>query len=627
MPLKSFGKTLNDLLIKLLSVALALFSLYTAMFGVFPPSIQRTVHLTIAISLGFLLPARSERGKEQRASSLLVGYVGFFAALVSLGYFLVRQEILTDWIPFVSDFGTEEFIVSIVAIAAIIAVGKKFTGNALPIIVVCFLLYGRWGEFFPGFLQHADYTWQKLMEIMFFGFDGVFGIPIGISSTIISIFIVFGCFFEISGGGDALMNLGKYLAGRSRGGPAKIAVVASALMGTISGSAVANVYATGTFSIPMMKKMGFRPAFAGAVEACASTGGQIVPPVMGAAAFIMADYTGLPYAKIALAAVIPAFLYYFSLFLSVDFEAAMTGIKGLPADELPPKMLVLKQLPMLTPVFVIVVLLTLGYSAMLAGVWSIFSSIAVSYLTPNKMTPRKIVEALILSGQRMLVIAVSTAMSGVIIGVVAYTSLGINFLALVMNLPEAVKWTAPLLVAVASIILGMGVPTSVAYIIVAAVAIPALRQLGYGVLESHMFAFYFAVLSMITPPVAPASLAASEIAGASFFETGKVACKIGVVTFIIPFIFLHFPQLLFVGSYAEILQATATSVAGVTVFTAGVKGWLRLRLKWYERLLSCVVGFLLILPGSRTDLAGAALLAALLLSVGWRGKQRNRAAS
>lgn len=598
---------IENCLIKILAVSLSLFALYTALFGVFPASIQRTVHLMLTVMLGLLLPGAAGT-KEMGANKRLINLVCLVLSFVVFGYFVKRQDILSNWIPFVSQFGQGDFIICVIATSLLLVVGRRFTGNALPIIAVIFMIYGRWGSFLPGFLQHANFSWERVMEIFFFGFDGVFGIPIGISATIISVFIMFGCFFELSGGGEALMDIGKYIAGQTRGGPAKIAVIGSALMGTISGSAVANVYATGTFSIPMMKKLGFKHEFAGAVEACASTGGQLVPPVMGAAAFVMADYTGLPYARICLAALIPAFLYYLSLFISVDIEAATTGIKGLPREDLPNRKTVLRQLPLLAPVIVIILMLTIGYSPMLAGVYSIATSIIVSYFTPYKLTPKRIFEALVLSGKRMIMIAVSTAMSGMIIGIIVYTSLGMNFLALVSSLPPSMIWIAPIFVAAASIILGMGVPTTVAYIIVSAVAVPALKIVGFGVIESHMFAFYFAVLSMITPPVAPASLAASEIAGASFFKTGMTACRVGLVTFIIPFVFLYNPELLFVGERITVVIATITASLGVFTFTAGVRGWFVITLRFYEQILLCVVGLLLIKPGITSDLAGISLL-------------------
>lgn len=606
----------------LTAMMLSLFTIYTAIFGVLTPSLQRTIHFFLSICLGLLLSKNKQKKENDRYWQIINVFLYFFA-MITLSYFIIYDDrILSDWVIFISEFEKMDWIVSVLTTIFVLAVGYRLTGSALPIIAVSFMLYARFGSVFPDFMRHAGFSWQRIMEILYFGFDGVFGIPLGISATVISIFIVFGCFFEACGGGDALMDLGKYIAGRSRGGPAKIAVVGSSFMGTISGSAVANVYATGTFTIPMMKKVGYKPEVAGAIEACASTGGQILPPVMGAAAFIMADYTGLPYGRIALAAIIPGVLYYLSLFLSVDFEAAQTGIQGLNSAELPKRKVVLKQLPLLAPVLTIVVMLVLSYSAMLAGVYATGVSIVVSFLTPhNKMTWRRILDTLVLAGKRIVVIAISTAMSGIIIGVIAYTSIGMNFIALVMSLPPEFLWVAPMLVAIAAIILGMGVPTSVAYIIVAAVAIPALRKIGFGMLESHMFAFYFAVLSMITPPVAPASLAASEIAGSTFLRTGKEACKFGFVTFIIPFYFLYRPELLFIGDIHTICITAIISLLAVVALVAGINGWFIIRMNRLDRILCCLAGGLLVYPSAMTDIIGIAGLTIFFVSVIVRHRQ------
>lgn len=598
----------QNVLITGIAVAFALFFLYTAYFGTFPASIQRSVHLVFAIVLGFLLYTPWP-GKDKKLFYTIIDMFLALVALLVFGYFVWNQEILTNWIIFVTSFGPQDFIISIIATLLLLEVGRRATGYALPIVGIIFLLYGRYGNILPGLLYHGGLSWEKLMEVLYYGFDGVFGIPIGVSATFIIIFIIFGCFFEKAGGGESLMDIGKYLTGRTRGGPAKIAVVASALFGTISGSAVANVYATGTFSIPMMKKLGFKPRFAGAVEACASTGGQIAPPVMGAAAFVMAEFTGFPYARIAAAALIPAILYYFSLFLSVDLEAGMTGIRGLSKDEIPKRKEVIAQLPILLTIVVLIVMLTIGYSAMLAGGCSILAIVLISWFNKkNRMTPGRILEALEMSGRRTVLIAASCGIAGIIIGVVSYTGLGINFIGMVLGLPGNISWMAPILIAMMSIVMGMCVPTTVAYIIVAAVAVPALRKLGFAILPSHMFAFYFAVISMITPPVAPASLAASEIAGDTFFRTGLTACKLGIVTFIVPFMFLYSPELLLQGSAASVLLASITSVIGVIALTAGLKGWFGIYFKSLERIAMVLGGLLLIKPGFITDAVGLCLV-------------------
>jgi TRAP transporter 4TM/12TM fusion protein len=448
------------------------------------------------------------------------------------------------------------------------------------------------------------------MESLYFGLNGVFGIPIGVSATYIVVFIIFGAFFEKAGGGRAIMDFGKSVAGQFRGGPAKIAVVTSALFGTFSGSAVANVYGTGTFTIPMMKRLGYRPSFAGAVEAAASTGGQIMPPVMGAAAFVMAEFLGVSYTRVMAAAAIPAILYYLAIFVVVDLEAARIGLKGLSREELPRAKDLLRQAHHILPLVVLAWALISGYSPMRSGVLGVLATIALSFLRKeDRLTPRRLFEALVVSGRRTVMMGVATAVSGIIIGIVTLTGVGLNFVGLVVSLSGGIPLVSLVLVMIATIILGMGVPTTVAYIIVAAVVIPALKSLGFAPLPAHMFAFYFAVISMITPPVAPASLAAAQIAGAEFFQTGFTACRLGLIAFVVPFMFIYSPELLLIGTPAAIVLAAISSCVGVVALSMGVFGWFREKLPTLPRLLFAVGGLLLIKPGWITDLIGVGLLA------------------
>jgi TRAP transporter 4TM/12TM fusion protein len=304
------------------------FHIYTAFFGVLPSYLQRSVHLLFGAVLAFLIVKPSQE-KRHIFWSVLNIFCSVVAFLV-FGYFVWQNEIASEWVPFIKPFGNLQFIICVAATLLLLEATRRLVGLPLSICVLLFVSYGRYGSYFPGLLRHQGFTWKDLMEFLYFGFNGVYGMPIAASSTLIALFIIFGCFFEKTGGGAAIMTFGKYVIGHVRGGPAKIAVITSALFGTISGSAVANVYGTGTFTIPMMKKLGYDPTFAGAVEATGSTGGQIIPPVMGAAAFVMAEITGTPYSKIMVMALLPALLYYFSIFLMVDFEAARIGPRGFP---------------------------------------------------------------------------------------------------------------------------------------------------------------------------------------------------------------------------------------------------------------------------------------------------------
>lgn len=610
----------NHKVITYIAILFAALFLYTGYFGIFEAPVQRPLHLLFALVLGLLYyrPAAGCKAKIFTVADCVLAV----AALSVMGYLLVNREMISNWIYLVSDFDNTKYIISIVIVILTLEAGRRATGIALPTIAVIALLYGRFGQFMPGPFRHRGFSFRAMAEFTCFGFDGIFGLPLSVCSTLIIIFIIFGSFFEMAGGGDFLMDLGKAAAGKTRGGPAKIAIITSSLFGSISGSAVANVYATGSFSIPMMKKMGYRPEFAGAVEAVASTGGQLAPPVMGAAAFVMAEFTGLPYATIMLAALIPAVLYYLSLFLQVDFESALSGVKGLPPEEIPKWKDVNRRMFFLVPLIVLVVLLLMGKSAAFAGAYAILAVVAVSWLDrETRLTPSKILKALELSGKRTVMIAVSCAISGIVVGVVSYSGLGLNFVGFVTKLGGQSQWIGPVLVGIASIILGMSVPTTVAYIIVSAVSVPALKALGFAMLPSHMFAFYFALVSMITPPVAPASLAGAEISGASFIKTGLAACKLGLITFIIPFMFLYAPELLMMGSPLLILQAFITALLGVTAFAAGLKGWFLVPLEPWLRITCLVAGFCMIKPGIATDIIGIILFAVCAIRIAQKRKR------
>jgi len=622
--LKENKRQRDSLLISTIAVAFALFHLYTGIFGVLVPTLQRTIHFTFSVILAFLLhrPWKGAKAHHWKVlDSVLAGVSLFFC-----GYFIWQNEVISEWIKFVSPFGSFEFFIGIASTFLLLEVTRRSAGLPLMIVGTLFLLYGKFGVYLPGALRHTGFSWRDIAESLYFGLDGVFGIPIGVSATYIVVFIIFGSFFEKAGGGKAIIDAGKFVAGHTRGGPAKIAVITSAFFGTISGSGVANVYATGTFTIPMMKKMGYKPSFAGAVEACASTGGQIMPPVMGAAAFVMSELTGIPYVKIMAAALIPALLYFISIFLMVDFEAARTGIKGIPRKELPSFREVLLQMHLFIPLGVLMWALITGYSPMRAGIYAIASTVVVSWgRRENRLTPRKIIGALEAAGQRTVMIGVGTALCGVVIGIVTLTGVGLNFVGLVISLSGGIPFISLLLVMVATIILGMGVPTTVAYIIVVAVVIPALRALGFDILPSHMFAFYFAVISLITPPVAVSSLAASEIAEAEFFQTGMTACKIGIVSFIVPFMFIYSPELLMYGALSKVILAAVTSIMGVISLSAGVFGWLWVNLALIDRVLFVLGGLMMIKPGVNTDAIGLIPISvALLLALKRRSSLQRR---
>jgi len=593
----------DNIVITILTIAFAGFHLYTGIFGVFVPTLQRTIHLLFAIVIGFLMYPSTRRPGS--FISLVIDGSLSLIALVSFGYFVWEHQQLSEWVTFITPFKREDYIITVLATLLLLEVTRRATGLPLVFVGICFILYGIFGPYMPGVLKHNGFKFQEIMESLYCGLNGVFGIPIGVSATYIVVFIIFGAFFEKAGGGRAIMDFGIYLAGRFRGGPAKVAVVTSSLFGTLSGSAVANVYGTGIFTIPMMKRLGYAPAFAGAVEAAASTGGQIMPPIMGAAAFVMAEFIGVPYVRVAAAAIIPAILYYIAIFMAVDLEAARIGLKGFPKEELPKIKDLISQINLLIPIIVLIWALIAGYSPMRAGVYAIFATIIVSFFNKqDQLTPNKIFEALAIAGKRTIMMAVATAVSGIVIGIVTLTGIGLNFVGVVTSLSAGIPLISLFFIMVATLILGMGVPTTVAYIIVAAIVIPALKSLGFLTLPAHMFAFYFAVIAMITPPVAAAALAAAQLANTGFFRTGFLACRLGIVAFIVPFIFIYSPELLLVGNPLAIIIATISAIVGVIGLSIGIFGWFKEKLTLLTRFVFVIGGILLMKPGWVTDITG-----------------------
>ena len=439
------------------------------------------------------------------------------------------------------------------------------------------------------------------------------------------IFIIFGTFLEMSGSGAVLMDLGKALTGRYRGGPAKIAVLTSAFFGTISGSAAANVYATGSFTIPMMKKAGYDPAFAGAVEASASTGGQIMPPVMGAAAFLMADILGIPYLQVCKAALIPAVLYFFSLLIMVDFEAARKGLRGVGPEELPSLKATLKRSYLLLPIGVLLAAMIWGYTPFRAAFLATVSTVVISFFSrKERMGIRTILKALVVSGQRTVLIATACGVAGIIIGVVTLTGIGLNISSVIISASGGIRIIGLVLIMISSIIMGMGTPTTVAYVIVATLGVPALGKLGFDVLPSHFFVFYFGVLSMVTPPVAVAAYAAAEISGENMMKIGLRATKLCFVAFIIPFAFMYEPGLLMLGSWPTIAMEFSTAAIGIVGLAASFHAWLWVPIGWLFRVLFFAAALLLITPGFQTNFMGLGLF---LILVAWLYYKKGRKAN
>jgi TRAP transporter 4TM/12TM fusion protein len=455
-----------------------------------------------------------------------------------------------------------------------------------------------------------------LIDSEYLGTAGILGVPLGISATYIVLFIIFGTFMLQTGFGEFLTDVATGLTGRTRGGPAKVAVFSSALFGTISGSGSANVAVTGTFTIPMMKRIGFKPHFAGAVEAAASTGGQIMPPIMGAAAFLMVYFTGIPYIEIIKYAAIPAVLYFAGAFFMVDLEAAKTGIKGMSPEEIPPwKGKILTYGHLIIPIVLLLYLMATGRTLFYAVTLSIAAIFVLSFIRKaTRFTVPKLISALWLGAKGTIIVAIACAIAGLIIGTLQITGLGGRVIQLMVEISGGYMIVGLVLAMVAAIILGMGMPTSAAYVMMAALVTPALERIGVPTLQAHMFAFYFAMLSLVTPPVATSSYVAAGIAGSDMTKTGFTSARLAAAGYVVPFMFVYAPALLLVGSIDRILLAVPTALVGVYALALGLQGWgFRGPLNIVQRAFALATALLMIFPGWQTDIPGVALLLILFI--------------
>lgn len=497
-------------------------------------------------------------------------------------------------------------------------------GPALPIITLVAVAYTLLGHYIPGLWGHRVIDLEQLISYQYLTTEGLFTIPLGVSASFIFIFILFGAFLVASGTGDFFIKFANALAGHLRGGPAKVAVLASATFGSISGSAVANVVSTGSFTIPLMKKIGYRPVFAGAIESVASTGGQFMPPVMGAAAFIIADMLGVTYLEVCKAALIPAVLYFVALLYMVHLEAVRRGLRGLDRSELPHLGDTVKSGGhLMLPAVLLVFLLVQGYSPMKSGLWALVAVVVISWFKAStRMGPAKIIEALEKGAKGALEVALACACAGIVIGCVTQSGLGLKFSSLVIQASGGHLWLSLVFVMVASLVLGMGLTTSAAYILTIILAGPVLVDLGVKPLAAHMFVFYYACLSCITPPVALAAFAGAGISGAKPFATGFESMRLAIIAYLVPFIFVYHPVLIWQGAWWDILLGFISAVSGCLAIGSALLGHLEVSLNWFWRLVLLVAAGLLIMPGYLSDLVGAGCLAGTFVLMRLKAKSQ-----
>ena len=597
--------------VKIIAVLFSLFQLYTAMFGLLEAQMQRPTHLMFALTLIYLLyPTR--KPKKAASGGLQIHPLDIALSLLSVSvasYSLITYETLMESAGI---YSTTDYFMAVLGILLTLEATRRIVGLPIVIIASCFLIYAYMGAYFPGFLNHRGYEIKRIVTQMWFTTEGIMGIPLGVSATFIFLFILFGSFLTSTGIMTFFIDISNAIAGRAAGGPAKVAVLTSALEGTVSGSSVANTVGSGSFTIPLMKSLGYRPEFAGAVEAAASTGGQIMPPVMGAAAFLMAEFIGVPYLEIAKAAVIPALLYFAGIWTVVHFEAKKCGLKGLSRDQLPNLWTVLKKdSHLILPLVAIIWLLVEGYTPMRAALGGLGLCIVVGmFRKATRLNLTRLLDILESGARAALGVALACAAAGIIVGVVTLTGIGLKLGDGLLALSGGYLIPTLIFTMITSLILGMGAPTTANYIITSTCAAPAILALGVPVLAAHMFVFYFGIIADITPPVCLAAFAGAAIAKANPMKTGIEASKLAVAAFIVPYIFVLSPEILMINATPwGIAQTTITAIMGMIGVGAAVEGWYWTRMSWWERIIILAGGLLLIVPGTMTDLIGIVLMA------------------
>ncbi|MDR5861276.1 TRAP transporter fused permease subunit [Halomonas eurihalina] len=565
--------------------------------------------LILATVAGILLSWSYRQVRDRLSPADLVLMV---CALAVAGYLLVMFNS-----PLRASTGTSfaPMGISYAAIAGsllILELTRRVAGLALVIISAIFLAYVFAGPYLPGFLGYPGLSVGRFFSQVYTD-AGILGPTTAVSSTYIILFIIFAAFLQASKVGDYFINFAFAAAGRARGGPAKVSIFASGLMGMINGTSAGNVVSTGSLTIPLMKKVGYPARSAGAIEAAASTGGQIMPPIMGAGAFIMAEVTGIPYTEIAVAAIIPAILYFLSIYCMVDFEAARKGMRGMRSDEIPKFRRLVKQVYLFAPIIILIAALFMGYSVIRAGTLATASAAVVSWISPNKMGLRAILKALQLAGGMSIQIIAVCACAGLIVGVIALTGVGARFSSLLLGLAGVSQLLALFFAMCISILLGMGMPTTAAYAVAASVVAPGLIEIGIQPLVAHFFVFYFAVVSAITPPVALASYAAAGISGDRAMSTSVASFKIGLAAFIVPFMFFYSPAMLLEGSWMQILRVGVTATLGIVLLSATVQAWFFGPVKAWQRIVMLIGALCMIYGGLMTDVAGLAIGIVLFL--------------
>ena len=598
--------------VRLVAVGLSTFHIYTAYFGTFYPYVQRSVPVMLALILTFLTVRASAKDRTSDAPVPLYDWGLALLAVPVIGYVTFNSDYLANRWPMTPSFPVTDVQITFGVLASllILEATRRLLGWPLVIVVVIALLYTYYGEYSPFLvLQHRAYTFEHMLDYIYLTDNGIWGVALGVAATYIVLFIIFGAFAERAGVSEFFIDIANSIAGDTRGGPAKVAIFSSGMIGSVTGSTVANVYTTGQFTIPMMKRLGYRPAVAGAVEALASNGGQIMPPILGATAFILAAYSGVPYVKVAIASLIPALLYFGGLLWFIHLEASKTGMAGIPKSEKPDFLKVmLKGGHLMSPLAVLIGCLVYGFSPVRAAFYAIVFTVIISWLRKEtRLGPREIFEALEAGAKSAVLIVVTCAAVGFVIGGFLITGLGLNVSSAIISMSGGYFLGSLFLVGLACMVLGMGMNTVAAFILVSVAGVPALTAQGVDPLVANMFVFYFALLSHITPPVCLAIFAGAQIANANVWETAFVGMKMSAVPYLLPFLIVFTPSLLLFGT-AEVIALNTLAVAiGFAFIISGVQGWALYKVGLVERLLYFLVGGCFIWPTMEVKAAALVL--------------------
>ncbi|WP_147108335.1 TRAP transporter permease [Nesterenkonia populi] len=628
----------------LLAIAWSIFHVYSAAFGAPDSMVFRPVHVAMGTAVVFATAPMLRRWQkkgvapdeamdemsiqsecDKRPEPVWMTALDLLLVMASLGiaaFYWLEAGRITTRVQFVDSILVVDVLVGIGITILVLEACRRIAGLSLSLLVLIFLAYQAWGNHLPGLLYHQGLSLERFVELQFLTLQGMFSTPVGVSADYVFYFVLFAAFLEVSGGGRLFINIALALTGRFRGGPAKAAIVGSALMGSVNGSSVANVASTGVFTIPLMKHIGFKARFAAAVEAMASTGGQILPPIMGAGAFIMAQMIGMPYHEVIVAAIIPAVLYFVSAFFMVNKQSAKDGIQATPKDERVGLREIITRIHLLAPFLYLVYMVLSGRSLMSAAFESIVVALVVGFLhRATWFTPYAVLKALENGARRAVSVALPCAAAGIVVGVIIQTNIGLRFTELIFALSGGHVGLALVLVAVVTIILGMGMPSTAAYIMAAVLTAPPLIEMGVAPLVAHMFIFYFSCLAMITPPVALSSFAAASIAGSPIARTGLTAFNISIAAYLVPFAFAFSPALLLEGTLGETVWYTSTALLGVYSLSAAVIGYQFRNLARMRRAAYALGAMGLIYPGYFMTGLMAASVAGLLA---WDWSRRGR---